>query len=195
MMTTTQAQSLAVTPQIREALHADSLQQLFVPRSANSLLLKAQDGEWFQMGKNLSKVVLITLGLQLLCVVALTIGLTFWTQHWWPIPIGVVVSLLYIFALVFTPRRCRAQAYQLREDDFVYRSGIFSQSMVTIPYGRLQLVNVENGPLMRKFALASCELVTAASSANVKLPGISAASADVLRDLLIAVAETRRSGI
>lgn len=194
-MTTIPAQSPAVTPQIREQLHEGTLDRLYVPRSPSSLLLKERDGEWFQMGKKLSAVLLIGFSLQLLLVIAATVGLTFWTRHWWPIPIGVVVAVIYLFAIIFTPRRVRSQAYQLREDDFVYRSGIFAQSLVTIPYGRLQLVNIENGPLMRKFGLASCELVTAASTANISLPGIPAPAADVLRDLLISVAETRRSGV
>ena len=50
---------------------------------------------------------------------------------------------------VLTPRRVRAIGYQLRDDDLLFRRGIMFQRFVAVPYGRMQLVDINRGPLAR----------------------------------------------
>jgi membrane protein YdbS with pleckstrin-like domain len=105
------------------------------------------------------------------------------------------VALIGLVVLGFIPRRVRALGYALREDDIVFRRGVIFQRIVAVPYGRLQLVDVGRGPIARALGLSQLSLVTAAASSGVSIPGLPLATADQLRDHLIALAETRRAGL
>ena len=100
-----------------------------------------------------------------------------------------------IVNLAFIPRRVRAIGYQLREDDLLFRRGIMWQRFVAVPYGRMQLIDINRGPVARWLGLSELKFVTAAASAGVTIPGLPAADADELRDRLVALAETRRAGL
>ena len=104
------------------------------------------------------------------------------------------VGFVLIFA-VFTPRRVRAIGYQLREDDLVFRRGILHQRVVAVPYGRMQLIDINRGPLARALGLSELKFVTAAASTAVTIPGLRQADADDLRDALVGLAESRRAGL
>ncbi len=97
--------------------------------------------------------------------------------------------------LALTPRRVRAIGYLLRDDDLLFRRGIMFQRFVSVPYGRMQLVDINRGPLTRAFGLAELKFVTAAASSGVTIPGLPLETAEQLRDHLVAVAETRRAGL
>ena len=47
----------------------------------------------------------------------------------------------------------------------------------------------------RGFGLAQLKMVTAAATTGVTIPGLTQEAAEVLRDTLIDVAETRRTGL
>ncbi|MBB2958530.1 PH domain-containing protein [Pseudoclavibacter helvolus] len=103
--------------------------------------------------------------------------------------------LAILISIPFEWRRVRAIGYQLRQDDLVFRRGLFWSRMVAIPYGRLQLVDIQRGPLTRIFGLSSLKVVTAAAVTNVTIPGLGWQDAEKLRDDLVALAETRRAGL
>lgn len=109
------------------------------------------------------------------------------------IPAAVLVIAIVIAA--FTPRRVRAIGYRLREDDLLVRRGIMFQRFAAVPYGRMQLVDINRGPLDRALGLAELKLVTAASASNVAVPGLPMADAEELRDRLVELAESRRVGL
>lgn len=113
---------------------------------------------------------------------------------WGWLIVGAVVTAGLI-VIGFIPRRVRAMGYALREDDIVFRKGVFFQRIVAVPYGRLQLVDVGRGPIARALGLSQLSLVTAAASSGVSIPGLLLADAEQLRDHLIALAETRRAGL
>ncbi|WP_425342486.1 PH domain-containing protein [Leucobacter exalbidus] len=105
----------------------------------------------------------------------------------------VVVVLLINALLAF--RRVRAIGYILREDDLLFRRGIMFERVIAVPYGRLQLVDVTRGPLLRSLGLATLKFVTASAATGVQLPGLKLEDAEALRDHLVQLAETRRSGL
>ena len=93
------------------------------------------------------------------------------------------------------PRQAKAIGYMLRADDIVFRKGILWQRMIAVPYGRMQLVDITQGPLDRAFGIAQLKMVTAAATTGVQIPGLTQEAAEALRDTLIHVAETRRTGL
>jgi membrane protein YdbS with pleckstrin-like domain len=113
--------------------------------------------------------------------------------YWLAIPAAIGVVSLVVIAL--TPRRVRAIGYQLRADDLVFRRGLAWQRFVAVPYGRMQLVDINRGPLARALGLSELRFVTAAASSTVVIPGITAEEAEDLRDQLVSLAESRRAGL
>jgi membrane protein YdbS with pleckstrin-like domain len=120
----------------------------------------------------------------------------FWLTQWpWLLMIPGVVLLIVVVVAAFTPRRVRAIGYRLRDDDLLVRRGIMFQRFAAVPYGRMQLVDINRGPLARALGLAELKLVTAASASNVTIPGLPMADAEELRDRLVEMAESRRAGL
>jgi uncharacterized protein len=129
-------------------------------------------------------------------VIAAASSIPYWAsrQPWMLVFPAVFVAVLILVA-AFTPRRVRAIGYRMREDDLVVRRGLMFQRFVAVPYGRMQLVDINRGPLDRALGLAGLKLVTAAAASNVTVPGLRMADAEELRDHLVELAETRRAGL
>ena len=100
-----------------------------------------------------------------------------------------------LIVAALTPRRVQAIGYQLRDDDLVFRRGIMFQRLVAVPYGRMQLIDINRGPLSRALGLSELRFVTAAATSGVTIPGLADSDAEELRDLLVGLAETRRAGL
>ncbi|MGO3146108.1 MAG: PH domain-containing protein [Leucobacter sp.] len=113
---------------------------------------------------------------------------------WLSIGLAALVVLFVVNSL-FSFRRVKAIGYVLREDDLLFRRGIMFERIVAVPYGRLQLVDVNRGPLLRALGLSTLKFVTAAVVTGVQLPGLTREDAEALRDRLIELAESRRSGL
>ncbi len=111
----------------------------------------------------------------------------------WVIP--AVVAVVMIIVIAFIPRRVRSIGYQLRTDDLLFRRGLLFQRFVSVPYGRMQLVDINRGPVSRVLGLADLKFVTAAASSGVAIPGLTLADAEELRDRLVELAESRRAGL
>lgn len=153
------------------------------------------DGTWHQLARAYVWVQLISSGIVLAIVLAvmLVLALAF-GQTWVWIPGGIFLAIM-LWTIAITPRQARSYGYQLRRDDLVFRRGILWQRMVAVPYGRMQLVDITHGPLDRGFGIAQLKLVTAAASTGVTIPGLTQEAAERLRDTLIDVAESRRTGL
>lgn len=115
-----------------------------------------------------------------------------WELGWLP---PVVVGTISLLLIAVTPRRVRAIGYQLRADDLLFRRGIMWHRLVAVPYGRMQLVDINRGPLARLVGLSELKFVTAAAATGVVIPGLPEATAEELRDQLVALAESRRAGL
>lgn len=114
----------------------------------------------------------------------------------WPVFAAAAVPVAFaVIGLISSLFRVRSTGWALREDDFLVRRGVMFRRVIAVPYGRMQLVDVKQGPFQRMFGLASVELVTAAASTQASLPGLERDEADRLRDHLVGVAETRRAGL
>jgi uncharacterized protein len=111
----------------------------------------------------------------------------------WVIPASL--AIVFILFIAFTPRRVRSIGYQLRDDDLLFRRGIMFLRVVAVPYGRMQLVDINRGPLARALGLSELKFVTAAAASGVVIPGLAEADAEALRDRLVELAESRRAGL
>ena len=67
--------------------------------------------------------------------------------------------------------------------------------IVSVPYARLQYVDVQSGPLMRAFGLASLQLHTASPASGGSLSGLPIAEAEALRARLMERGESQRADL
>ncbi|WP_169583142.1 MULTISPECIES: PH domain-containing protein [Microbacterium] len=170
-----------------------AFERLAEPRSENRLILET--GVWHQISPKYVRVQLISTGSFLLIVVAATLVLTLLMDQMWAWIPGGIMTVVLVWTLAILPRQARSIGYQLRTDDLVFRRGILWQRFVAVPYGRMQLVDITHGPLDRGFGIAQLKFVTAAATTGVVIPGLEQTTAETLRDHLVAVAESRRTGL
>jgi membrane protein YdbS with pleckstrin-like domain len=118
------------------------------------------------------------------------------TGLWWVSAIlWGIAALIVVIRLGLVERNFRAWGYVERDEDLYITNGVLFRSLVAVPYGRMQLVEVSSGPLERAFGLASVSMKTASAETNATIPGLTPAEAARLRDRLTELGESRESGI
>lgn len=110
--------------------------------------------------------------------VSLAIGVAVWAWCW------VVIS-----------RRWRSWGYAEREGDLLIRRGVLVRHLVVVPYGRMQFVDVTQGPLDRKLGLSTVTLHTAAARSDASIPLLRTEEAHRLRDRLVILGDARAAGL
>ncbi|MFW5469995.1 PH domain-containing protein [Knoellia sp. CPCC 206435] len=108
---------------------------------------------------------------------------------------AVVVAVLLAWGVWLVVRQVSAITWIELPDEIVIRKGRVFRSLVSIPYGRLQYIDVESGPLMRSRGIASCEFHTASPESGGTLPGLPTEEAEALRGRLAARGEAQRAGL
>ena len=109
---------------------------------------------------------------------------------------GVLILLLPMFFIitffVFMWARWTYNCfkYEMREEGFRKESGVIWKSYTTIPYSRIQNIDIKRGLLDRIFGLSRILIQTAGSShpyinAEGGVPGLSVQTAEDLREELI----------
>jgi membrane protein YdbS with pleckstrin-like domain len=106
-----------------------------------------------------------------------------------------IAAVIVVTRLALIERNYRAWGYVEREEDLYITHGVLVRSLVAVPYGRMQLVEVASGPLERAFGLATVSLKTASAETNATIPGLTPDEAAELRDRLTELGESRESGL
>ncbi len=93
------------------------------------------------------------------------------------LPFGVFVVpvfLLAAFLVIRVPlRRYHARGYDMGEDRLRVVRGILFRSDTVVPFGRIQHIDVNQGPLQRAYGIATLTVHTAGThNASVHLPGL-----------------------
>ena len=105
--------------------------------------------------------------------------------------IGLVVLVVVLVAigligLRMARIRYEYSSYLVGERQIEVRRGAMFRTELTIPYHRVQHVDVSAGPLEQLFGLRSLTLVTAASTISGAIAGIEPAEADRVRAVVLA---------
>lgn len=69
--------------------------------------------------------------------------------------------ILIAFVIGFSRRK-----YVLRDKDVTYKSGVLIKTVTTVPFSRIQHVEINEAPISRLFKLASLNVFTAGDSSN-----------------------------
>lgn len=96
----------------------------------------------------------------------------------------VPVLLVAIWMIMRVPmRRYQARGYQLGADRLRVVRGLLFRKDTVVPFGRVQHIDVDQGPLERGYGLATLVLHTAGThNASVSLPGLAHADAVAMRE-------------
>ncbi|PJJ73407.1 hypothetical protein CLV46_2994 [Diaminobutyricimonas aerilata] len=157
--------------------------------------IELTDVEWRRVSPKYVVVDLIGTLITMI-VIAGASAIPFFVSDWeWAWVLPTVVGVIGLLIVAFTPRRVRSIGYQLREDDLLFRRGIMFRRIVAVPYGRMQLIDINRGPIARAVGLSELKFVTAAAMSNVVIPGLPEGEAEELRDRLVELAESRRAGL
>ncbi len=105
----------------------------------------------------------------------------------WPIAVVVVPGAIAAGAL-FGRAAWRRRTWALRPLALELHRGVVIQRATSIPYERIQQIDVERGPLERLMGLSQLVIRTAAATTDANLYGLSPAVADQLRDRLLDLA-------
>jgi membrane protein YdbS with pleckstrin-like domain len=90
----------------------------------------------------------------------------------------------FIVLLILSVWSLRYWGYALREQDMLYRSGIFTKSVKIIPFKQIQHVDIKEGAVSRLFNLSSIELHTAGAGEGLKVPGVEAAQVAYMQEYI-----------
>lgn len=121
---------------------------------------------------------------------------------------GAVIFLLYLIALILAGLTSYIWAkltykyyrYELSRDAYHSEKGVVIKKYISIPYERIQNVDMNRGILSRILGLSDLDIQTAGRSTagfsnEGRLPGIDKEEAVRLRDELIKMAKSAKSGL
>lgn len=108
--------------------------------------------------------------------------------------IMIVILLPIIACFVWSKLTYHFYRYELRKDNFYRESGVIWKHYVSIPYQKIQNVDIRRGIIARILGLSDIQIQTAGASMAVRnfgagaegrLPGLSMKDAEHMRDELI----------
>lgn len=116
-------------------------------------------------------------------VVSIVVSIVIPSYKW--IPFVVMAGLLVITALsaFLKVLEVRNIAYQVREHDLSYRSGVLIKTVQTVPFVRVQHAQMAQGPVQRKFGLATLTINSAGP--DLAIGGLGFDDATRLRALVV----------
>lgn len=136
----------------------------------------------------------VLLGWPWLFIAPIVLGWMF-VGRWLGISLIVVAVLWMAWRWWRMAALVRSWGYAELADDLYVTHGLWFKRLTAVPYGRMQVVEVEAGPIERALGLATVRLVTASASTDATIPGLPPEEAARLRDRLTELGETRTSGL
>jgi membrane protein YdbS with pleckstrin-like domain len=102
-------------------------------------------------------------------------------------PVGIIAAVALLLgamlAFVLPARRYRAWGYDATEDELYVQNGIWVETRTVVPFGRVQHIDVSQGPIERRYGVGALTLHTAGTRASaVVLPGLDMTDAERMRD-------------
>lgn len=106
---------------------------------------------------------------------------------WIPVVAGLITVLEGIIGIAVVPKlRLHSWRYEIREEEIDLLRGIFVRKRTVIPMVRVQHVDTQQGPLMRKYGLSAVRFSTAAGEHQI--PALANEDADRVRVLIAQLA-------
>ena len=78
----------------------------------------------------------------------------------------VIMAFVFVLVLSWILVGFSRRKYVLREKDVTYKSGVLIKTITTVPFSRIQHVEINEGLIPRLFKLATLAIFTAGDSSN-----------------------------
>jgi membrane protein YdbS with pleckstrin-like domain len=127
--------------------------------------------------------------------VAGAIGVSIAGAPAWAAGVVLLAGALATLWWIMIGRRWRAWGYAEREQDLMIRRGVLVRRLTIVPYGRMQFVDVSQGPLARALGVSTVQLHTAAAATDARIPFLPDGEAARLRDRLTVLGEAHAAGL
>ncbi|KIL52198.1 PH domain-containing protein [Jeotgalibacillus soli] len=113
----------------------------------------------------------------------------------WVIIASVIVPIVdvILFVYVFPTLKWKKWRYEVRDEEIELQHGIFIVKRTLVPMVRVQHVDTEQGPILRKHRLATISISTAATIHQI--PALDVDEADDLRDSISALARVAEDDV
>ncbi len=123
--------------------------------------------------------------IQTIILAIVTAGIIFLTKKFdWPewimwVSVGIVILSVICSIVIFPSVRWRIWRYEVREQEIEIQSGLFVVTRTLIPMVRVQHVDTEQGPILKKYNVANISISSAATVHTI--PMLELEEADMLR--------------
>ncbi|QBP40039.1 PH domain-containing protein [Paenisporosarcina antarctica] len=113
----------------------------------------------------------------------------------WLLVIIITIPLLYtyVFVYLFPKLRWLRWRYEVREQEIELQYGLFIVKRTLVPMIRVQHVDTQQGPILRRYNLASITISTAATSHTI--PALITSEADELRSRISVLARVAEDDV
>ncbi|MCR2822622.1 PH domain-containing protein [Lederbergia panacisoli] len=133
----------------------------------------------------------------LLWIAAIGVGILVYFFEW-PIWIAIATGLLVLFitimSIVIVPAiRWKRWRYEVREQEIELQHGVFVITRTLVPMVRVQHVDTVQGPILRKYNLATIEISTAAT--RHEIPAVDLEEAEELRHAISKLARVAEDDV
>lgn len=113
---------------------------------------------------------------------------------WLYIVTGALVLLVaYLLIYLFPKVRWKRWRYEVRDQEIELQHGLFVVKRTLVPMVRVQHVDTEQGPILRKYDLASITISTAATDHTI--PALNTTEADELRGRISVLARVAEDDV
>ncbi|WAA12557.1 PH domain-containing protein [Fervidibacillus halotolerans] len=138
---------------------------------------------------------MIQSGIFLLVAVVATVLIFIFDWPKWIISILVVLFILGgYYSIFFSPKlKWRRWRYEIREQEIELQHGLFVVTKTLIPMVRVQHVDMEQGPILKKYGLATISISTAATTHEI--PALEGEEAENVRQIISELARVAEEDV
>ncbi len=145
--------------------------------------------EFNSLSKNYLKIILIRLAIFALFVTTGILAFIFFAGEEAPFFVKLimicVIAILLIYLVVITILGFAKKGYMVREKDISFKRGLIVYKQTSVPFNRIQHVEVNQGVLEKIYNLSSLKIYTAGgTSSDLTIPGIAIETAHNLKAFL-----------
>lgn len=143
------------------------------------------DDAFVPMHPNYLRVSLIGRGLfaAIVVIIAVVVAVLLPEGRWIPLAVAGAILLLTAIGVALKVVEVRHIAYQVREHDLSYRSGVLVKTVQSVPFVRVQHAKINHGPIQRMFDLASVSVSSAGPDLHIH--GLGHDDAERLKSLVV----------
>ena len=126
-------------------------------------------------------------------IIFIGMGIVFWQTEvplWVALLVMGVWILLFVVQLVFIYKGFKYKGFAIRERDLTYKRGWLFKKQVTVPFKRIQHVDIKQGVIERMYGLAKLNVYTAGGNASdLSVPGLLLNDAKQYKSFILGVLE------